>query len=94
MAAAGKLANPTSTGRAPVIFAVPPLTFIKHDALAYTGIAEKVFDALEKAGTLSSRRIGRSGARVYHRAQLDDVVARLFGSGMNDIDDEFEGIGG
>lgn len=86
--------NSHATGRGPVIFATTPLTFNRRDALAYTGVAEKMFDALEKAGSLTSRAIGRSGARVYHRDQLDQVVANLFGGAYSSIDNEFEGIGG
>lgn len=76
-----------------VIFAAVPLTFNRKHALAYTGIASKLFSALERSGSLTGRRIGKNGEVIYLRAQLDMVVHRLFGIDGTDIDDEFRGIG-
>lgn len=77
-----------------IVFAAPPLTFNRRAALRYTGLSEKLFAALERNGSLAGRPIGRNGEVVYLREQLDKVTAQLFGAGLNDIDDEFEGIGG
>lgn len=71
-----------------------PAALNREEALAYTHISEKLFAQLEKAGTLTGRRIGRNGEVIYLREQLESVTARLFGNGSNDIDDEFEGISG
>jgi hypothetical protein len=77
-----------------IVFAAPPLTFNRRAALRYTGIADKLFAALERSGALTGRPIGRNGETVFLREQLDQVTARLFGTGLNDIDDEFEGLNG
>lgn len=75
-------------------FAAIPLSFCRSDALAFTGLSEKLFDALERNGALAGRPIGRKGQKMYYREQLERVTANLFGAGASDIDDEFEGIGG
>lgn len=77
-----------------ITFNTPPLTFNRRAALAYTGISEKLFAQLERAGTLTGRKIGRNGEAVFLREQLDSATTRLFGAGATDIDDEFEGIRG
>jgi len=77
-----------------VMFAATPLTFNRPAALAYTGISDKLFAALERNGQLTGRAIGRNGERVFLREQLDAVTIRLFGTGATDIDEEFEGVGG
>lgn len=71
-----------------------PIALNREEALAYTHLSEKLFAQLEKAGTLTPRKIGKNGEAIYLREQLDSATARLFGKGSNDIDDEFEGIGG
>lgn len=70
-----------------------PETLTRAEALAYTGLAQKLFDRLEKAGSIKGRRIGRNGSVMYLRDQLRAVTHALFGSSANDIDEEFEGIG-
>jgi hypothetical protein len=77
-----------------VVFAATPLTFNRRGALAYTGISDKLFSALERNGSLTARPLGRNGERMFLREQLDAVTVKLFGTGATDIDDEFEGIGG
>ncbi|MBA4756251.1 MAG: hypothetical protein H2050_15605 [Sphingobium sp.] len=77
-----------------VTFNTPPFTFTRDEALRYTGLAPKMFDHLEQAGSITGRRFGRNGATVYLREQLEKVTANLFGAVSTDIDDEFEGIGG
>lgn len=77
-----------------IVFAAVPLTFGRSAALRYTGISERLFAQLERAGSFTGRKIGRNGETVYLREQLDQVTARLFGAGATDIDDEFEGIDG
>lgn len=71
-----------------------PEALTREEALAYTNLAEKMFDRLERAGSITGRLIGRNGAKLYLRDQLRAVTHNLFGNGANDIDDEFEGIGG
>lgn len=71
-----------------------PETLTREEALAYTNIAERLFDKLEKAGSIVGRKIGRNGATVYLREQLRQVTHSLFGAASNDIDDEFEGLRG
>ena len=71
-----------------------PAAMNREMALAYTGLSEKLFDQLERTGRVAGKKFGRSGERVYLRAQLDEVTSLLFGRGASDIDDEFEGVGG
>jgi len=76
-----------------IVFQTPPLTFDREGALAYTGFAPKLFDQLERAGTITGRRVGRGGGLRYTRAQLEEVVAGIFGiAPANDIDGEFAGL--
>lgn len=77
-----------------VMFAIQPLTLNRADALQFTGISGKLFDELERNGSLVPKPVGKSGQKLYYREQLEAVTARLFGAGASDIDDEFEGIGG
>ena len=77
-----------------VTFNTPPLTFTRDEALNYTGLAPKMFDRLEEAGSITGRKIGRNGAAVYLREQLEKATANLFGGPSTDIDSEFEGLGG
>lgn len=77
-----------------IVFAAVPLTFGRSAALRYTGLSERLFTHLERAGSLTGRKIGRNGETVFLREQLDKVTARLFGADTTDIDDEFEGIDG
>lgn len=79
---------------AQIAFTAAPLAFNRADALAFTGLSEKLFDQLERNGALAGRPFGRKGQRMYYREQLERVTANLFGAGASDIDDEFEGIGG
>jgi hypothetical protein len=76
-----------------ILFQAPPLTFDRDGALTYTGLAPKLFDQLERAGTITGRRVGRGGGLRYTRTQLEDVVASIFGAApANDIDGEFAGL--
>ena len=72
-------------------FTAAPLTFNREGALAYTGIAPRLFDQLERAKRLTGRPIGPHGEKRYLRGQLDAITANFFGAGT-DIDDEFEGL--
>lgn len=63
----------------------------KAEALAFTGLAPKLFAELERAGSISGRRYGRNGATVYLTSALRETVVSLFGTGSS-IDDEFEGL--
>lgn len=78
----------------PALDALPfwPETVDRAGALAFTGLAETLFDQLEKAGTIASRSYGPRGARIYRIEQLRKVVTDLFGAPANDIDSEFEGV--
>lgn len=72
-----------------------PEALTREEALAYTHLADKMFDRLEKAGSITGRKgIGPNGATLYLRDQLRTVTHSLFGTASNDIDEEFEGIGG
>lgn len=77
-----------------VMFSMQPLTLNRADALKFTGISEKLFDALEHKGSLVPRQFGKHGQKMYLREQLERATANLFGTGASDIDDEFEGVGG
>lgn len=76
-----------------VVFAAVPLAFNRENALRYTGIAERLFNQLEKAGSLTGRKVGKNGEVMYSREQLERVAASLYGAGAIDLDEEF-GIGG
>ena len=77
-----------------VMFSMQPLTLNRADALKFTGISEKLFDALERNGSLVPRQLGRHGQKMYLREQLERATANLFGVGATDIDDEFEDLRG
>lgn len=77
-----------------VMFSVQPLTLNRADALKFTGFSEKLFDALERKGSLVPKPLGRNGQKMYLREHLERAAANVFGAGATDIDDEFEGIGG
>jgi hypothetical protein len=68
----------------------PPLAMNRDTALAYTGLAPKLFDQMERAGHVSGKPIGRNGEKIYPRDQLDAVVYRMFVAANIDIDDEFD----
>lgn len=72
----------------------PPLAMNRETALAYTGLAPKLFDLIERQGGLSGKKIGRNGEKIYPRDQLDQVVQRMFVAANVDIDDEIEGLNG
>lgn len=85
----------TVTAAARITLQPPPLALDREGALAFMGIAPKLFDALERAGRITGKPLGRNGARIYQRSQLEEIVAGLFGAGAaNDIDDEFAALGG
>lgn len=72
-----------------------PECLTREEALAYTHLAERMFDRLERAGSITGRKgIGPNCATLYLRDQLRTVAHSLFGSADNDIDDEFEGLSG
>ena len=72
-----------------------PEALTKDEALAYTHLAPKLFDQLERAGSITGRRgIGPNGATLYLRDQLRTVTHGLFGAASNDIDDEFAALNG
>lgn len=59
-----------------------PLTMNRPMALEYTGISRKLFADLERSGSLRGRRIGPSGSLLFQTAQLQEVVALLFGDAL------------
>jgi hypothetical protein len=73
-----------------IVFTTAPLTFDREGALAYTGLSPKLFDRLERERAIVGRRLGRHGAVIYQRVQLDAVTASLFegSEASNDLDDE------
>lgn len=72
-----------------------PEALTRDEALAYTHLGEKLFDQLERAGSITGRAgIGPRGATLYLRDQLRTVTHSLFGAASNDIDDEFENLRG
>jgi len=71
-----------------------PAALNRDEALAYTRLAPKLFDQIERTHGVTGKKLGRNGEKVYPRDQLDACLSRLFGAGMPDIDDEFGGIGG
>lgn len=75
---------------------IVPRNLTRDEAIAYTRWAPKVFDRLEKSGTITGRPHGRNGQKIYSREQLDEVDRRLASAGQpaNDIDDEFAGLAG
>jgi len=66
-----------------------PLAMNRETALAYTGLAPKMFDQMETEGSIRGKRLGRNGEMIYPRDQLDQIIVRLFGSSTVDVDDEF-----
>ena len=86
--------GPAAMTARPALEALPfwPETVDRAAALAFTGLAESLFDKLESAGTIASRSYGPRGARIYRVEQLRKVVNDLFGKPANDIDSEFDGI--
>lgn len=69
----------------------PPLAMNRDTALAYTGLAPKLFDQMERAGQLTGKPIGRNGEKIYSREQLEAITGRFFGAANIDVDDEFSG---
>lgn len=68
-----------------------PAALNRDEALAYTRLAPKLFDQLERTGGVVGKRLGKNGEKVFPRDQLDALLTRLFGSANIDIDDEFAG---
>jgi len=71
--------------------AIVPLTMSREQSLEYTGLSRKLFVQLEKAGSLTGRRYGPNGAVIFQTAQLQQVVANLFG-GETDMDYEMSDL--
>jgi predicted RNase H-like HicB family nuclease len=66
----------------------PPLAMNRKQALAYTGVSDKIFRQAERRQRIRGLPIGRSGATVFHMDHLQRFVAELFG--LQDPDDAIE----
>lgn len=59
-------------------------------ALDYTSLSTTELRRWERAGALRFRRIGRHGARVVMRTELDNLLEQIFGSPFTDIAEDFD----
>lgn len=60
------------------------------DALAYTSLSPRQLRSWQRRGALNFRRVGRNGARVVLRRQLDDLMETVFGGATDDIGEDFD----
>jgi len=67
-----------------------PAALTWPDALNYTSLSTTELRRWEKAGALRFRRIGRHGARVVMRTELDNLLERIFGATVADIAEDFD----
>lgn len=71
-----------------------PAALNRDEALSFMRIAPKLFDAMEKSGTLTGKKLGKNGEKVYLAEHCRQALDRLFGPAALDIDDEIEGLNG
>jgi hypothetical protein len=72
----------------------PPLAMNRETALAYTGLAPKLFDQIERQGGLAGKKLGRNGEKIYPRDQLEQIIQGVFVAANLDLDDEIAGLNG
>lgn len=70
-------------------FAIWPAGLTWNDALAYGSLSPSQLRKWEKSGALTFKRVGRHGARVVLRSQLDNILAGLFGKSSS-IEEDFD----
>lgn len=59
-------------------------------ALAYTSLSPSQLRRWQRAGALSFRRVGRNGAKIVMRAELDRLLAQIFTPITTDITEDFD----
>lgn len=64
------------------------LTF--NDALEYTSASKMQLLRWQKSGALTFRRIGRNGAKVALRSQLDELLTSSFLPPSGGIEEDFD----
>ena len=61
--------------------------------LAYSGFSPKLLERLEKQGVIVFKPFGPRGAPICQREQIDRARELMFGTAMEDLDGEFDGLG-
>jgi hypothetical protein len=82
--------NGKGTPRPKSIIAAWPVALTWSDALDYSSISPAQLSRWEKAGALRFRRIGRHGAKVVMRAELDRLLELTFAPAALDISEDFD----
>lgn len=59
-------------------------------ALAYTSLASSHLRRLERSGAIAFKRLGPNGSCVTPRAQLDELIGRLFEAKPGSIEEDFD----
>lgn len=67
-----------------------PAALTWADALDYTSCSAKQLRRWQKTGALRFRRIGRSGAMVVMRSELDQLLEQTFAPPSTDISEDFD----
>lgn len=60
------------------------------DALTYSSLSAPQLLRWQKTGALRVRKVGRNGARVVLRSELDQLLEQLFASSSVDIAEDFD----
>lgn len=76
--------------RATPTIAAWPAALTWSDALDYSSFSPAQLRRWEKAGALRFRRVGRHGAKVVMRSELDQVLERAFAPASIDIAEDFD----
>ena len=61
-----------------------------QEALAYTSLSAAELRRWHRAGALTVRRVGRNGAKVVRRCELDRLLEKLFAPATIDISEDFD----
>lgn len=67
-----------------------PAALTWSDALAYSSLSPAQLRRWQKSGALRIRRLGRNGAKVVLRSQLDELLELAFGPASTEIEEDFD----
>ena len=94
---AGRQAPPVATNlegrgslRRALTIGAWPAALTWSDALDYSSFSPAQLRRWEKAGALRFRRVGRNGAKVVMRSQLDQLLEQAFAPVSIDIAEDFD----
>ena len=75
---------------APIVVSSWPAALTWQRALEYSSLSQAQLRLGVKQGSLRFLRIGANGARVVARAELDALIAKLFGAAPGGIEEDFD----